>query len=615
MDAVKFVSSMHRRSKSEQPEKRVKEELLDPSSKSFQHLNLGKAKGYTNTKKKPSPVTMVKSPLKREIQQLEKRLKDQLSVRYALERAMGYKPSSIDSSDNSSMPKPTKELIREIAVLEVEVMYLEQHLLSLYRRAFDQQICTLSPSTSVKDTPEQPISSPHPELLQKGLELNVSSRRKTTVAQPSQTPMPRSPAMSPVDDICREMTAGPGVHRCQSALSHRAVYSSRISPSEESLARALQTCHSQPLNFYEDGQSTYSGLISLAEYLGTNIADHIPETSNRISEDMVRCMGSIYCKLADPPLVQHCIPSSPSSSFSSMSAVSPQYIGDMWSPGCRRESNLDARLINPFRVEGMKEFSGPYNAMVEVPSLCRDHDQLVGVEGLLQNYKSLVSKLETVDPRKMKKEEKLAFWINIHNALLMHAYLVYGVPKRNTKESLLIKATCMVDGRSISAYTIQCYILGCRTYCPGQWFRTLLSPKMKLRSGGEWRAYAIERPEPLLHFALCSGSHSDPAVRIYTCKRVFQQLEAAKEEYIRATVGIRNEEKILLPKVIESYTKDKNLSPQGVVNMIKHHLPETLRIATQRCQQGRSHKIIEWVPHNFTFRYLLSRELASPPIS
>jgi hypothetical protein len=32
----------------------------------------------------------------------------------------------------------------------------------------------------------------------------------------------------------------------------------------------------------------------------------------------------------------------------------------------------------------------------------------------------ILYRLETVDLRRMTNEEKLAFWINIHNALLMH---------------------------------------------------------------------------------------------------------------------------------------------------------------------------------------------------
>mgnify|MGYP003702204449 CR=1 FL=1 len=175
---------------------------------------------------------------------------------------------------------------------------------------------------------------------------------------------------------------------------------------------------------------------------------------------MGRCMAGVYCKLADPPLVHHRASSSPASSFSSTSVVSPQYLGDMWSPNCRKEATLDSRLINPFRVEGQKEFSGPYNTMVEVPSISRDRRRLREVEDLLQTYKWVVLengsrcfftltpqvgsvlwtvisvglyiynlhwffrlilyRLETIDLRRMTNDEKIAFWINIHNALLMH---------------------------------------------------------------------------------------------------------------------------------------------------------------------------------------------------
>lgn len=38
--------------------------------------------------------------------------------------------------------------------------------------------------------------------------------------------------------------------------------------------------------------------------------------------------------------------------------------------------------------------------------------------------RSLVSRLEEVDPKKMKHEEKLAFWINVHNVLVMHVIIL-----------------------------------------------------------------------------------------------------------------------------------------------------------------------------------------------
>lgn len=39
-------------------------------------------------------------------------------------------------------------------------------------------------------------------------------------------------------------------------------------------------------------------------------------------------------------------------------------------------------------------------------------------------YRSLICRLEEVDPRELKHEEKLAFWINIHNALVMHVMIL-----------------------------------------------------------------------------------------------------------------------------------------------------------------------------------------------
>lgn len=107
-------------------------------------------------------------------------------------------------------------------------------------------------------------------------------------------------------------------------------------------------------------------------------------------------------------------------------------------------------------------------------------------------------------------------------------------------------------------------------------------------------------------------------VRVYTPKRLFHQLESAKEEFIRATAGVWKEQKLLLPKLVEAYAKDVKLSPQGLVDMVQRHLPESMRVAVQRCQQGRrasSGKVVDWVPYNPAFRYLLARDLAFPHLS
>ena len=133
-------------------------------------------------------------------------------------------------------------------------------------------------------------------------------------------------------------------------------------------------------------QFAASSVISLAEHLGTRISDHVPETPNRISEEMVKCMAAIFYKLGEPPSANNGL-SSPNSSSSSVGEFSPQYQCDAWSPGFAKDSAFDACLDNPFNVEGLKEFSGPYCTMVEVPCLYRESQKLGEVEHMLQNFR------------------------------------------------------------------------------------------------------------------------------------------------------------------------------------------------------------------------------------
>ncbi|XP_044969940.1 uncharacterized protein LOC123430094 isoform X1 [Hordeum vulgare subsp. vulgare] len=630
--------SRHKRSKSNDSDLEEKNAKDAPQTASNQPKLNGRNSNthlQSETNKGIQPKSHTQDSLRKEIVQLERHLDDQQTVRGALEKALGPNPAPVTLSNDSPILQPTNQLIREVATLELEIKHLEQYLLTLYRKAFDQ-----APSLVVR--PEEPAPA-KPSMSSRSALMEETPKAKATVGRGGDAMLhyscpPLSKRRNGTMEDCspstcptKAMDSDHGL-RSQSALSFRGVCSSRISPSEESLARALRSCHSQPFSFLEEGEAaTTSGVVSLADYLGTNVADHIPETPNNLSEEMVRCMAGVYCKLADPPLVHHRASSSPTSSLSSTtSVVSPQYLGDMWSPNCRREATLDSRLINPFHVEGLKEFSGPYNTMVEVPSISRDRPRLREVEDLLQTYKLILHRLETVDLRRMANEEKLAFWINIHNALLMSAYLKHGIPQNHLKKtSLLVKAECKIAGRSINAAAIQGLVLGCSTHCPGQWLRTLLQPRMKSRgskAGGQWQAFGIHRAEPLLRFALCSGSHSDPAVRVYTPKRLRQQLEAAKEEYIRATVGVRPPDhqhrrgRVVLPKLVEAYARDVGLSPERLLDAAQRCLPESVRAAVQRCRQQQqgtaaSKAVVEWAPHRQSFRYLLARDLAFPHLS
>eukprot|EP01018_Ginkgo_biloba_P032072 Gb_16429 [translate_table: standard] len=616
------VPARHWRSRSA-PDNESSSENWDISPRPFHHFRAGwKRVKRSIENKKQSPSKDRQTILKQDVAQLEMKLQDQLAVREALEGALGHTTTTTSLVNGNHVPKPTEEMIKEIALLELEVAHLENHLLSLYRKVFQQHF-SVWPSLTLQDSSE-PAKSQSDELQQlNGLRRTL--KQAGNMVHRSHSSLSQSSAGS------FQLLNGPritekqtsyAVQRSHSSLSQVSSTGSvtRRSPPLENSSKAglARYYHSQPLSLEQEPCLDEGCNASLADHLGTSKTEHVHETANKVSEDLVCCMAAIYCKLANPPLLHMALSNSPTSSLSSASTFSPQDQSEFWSPQCKTDRIHDVRLINPFQVKGQEESIGPYSSMIEVPWICVDNDRLSYAARMLHNFscRSLVRRLENVEPRKMKHEEKLAFWINIYNALIMHAYLAYGIPRNHLKRiPLLLKAAYKVGGHSINAHIIENTILGCRSHRPAQWLETLLSPGIKLKVGDERQAYALDHPEPLVCFALCCGGYSDPAVRAYTAKNIYQELEVAKEEYIRASIGIRKGNKVLLPKVLEGFARDTSLSSSKLLDMICQCLPEPQRNDIRRCSQTKAHKSIEWVPYNFSFRYIFSRALAKwlPP--
>lgn len=129
------------------------------------------------------------------------------------------------------------------------------------------------------------------------------------------------------------------------------------------------------------------GIVSLADILGTRIADHVPQTPNKISEDMIKSIAVIYIRLRDVPAVQHAFFPSPCSSFSSASGLSSKYTGDIWSPGCRKERFIEAWQDNALGSGESRDLGQQYESVVEVSALCKGDQRSADVKDMLHKYK------------------------------------------------------------------------------------------------------------------------------------------------------------------------------------------------------------------------------------
>ncbi|KAL1194028.1 hypothetical protein V5N11_005523 [Cardamine amara subsp. amara] len=305
---------------------------------------------------------------------------------------------------------------------------------------------------------------------------------------------------------------------------------------------------------------TESRNTSLADLLGLNIVN-----PNGLSEEIVRLICVIHYKLSDK---EH------------------------------------SRLVKNSKKEDM---CGQELGVV-INKLYLDDDNLKSIEIILQNFRSLVQKLEKVDPRRMAREEKLAFWINIHNALVMHAYIVYGFGE-DTTSRMILKAAFNIGGEWLNAYDIQSSILGIRTYNSTSRLRTLFPLARSSKTSINGHNYALDYTEPLLHFALSTGASTDPMVRVYTPERIFQELRQAREGFIQTSVGFEKDTKILLPKIIYNYAKDTSLDMAELFDTISKCLKETQKTTMRSVVKKRKDLCIRWINHDSNFRYIIYSEL------
>ncbi|XP_062194739.1 uncharacterized protein LOC133897925 isoform X2 [Phragmites australis] len=445
------------------------------------------------------------------------------------EQLLGHYSRKTAERTQKATSKSVADLVGEIAALEQEVIRKELHLLSLYRRTFDQY---LSESRSFTSEVDQ-------ETLKN------------------------------IDE---------GALRLRDIKHSAAINLPTVSNSEVSKSGSKHS--------------------SLVNFLSASISDYVPKISCKLSEDILSCIASVYCKLGSMPSQDADCMTSPSPSVSSSSTFSPMCRNDSWSP----RYNFDSPRQYGFQKERNEQNIG----MIIVPRIRIDADKFDFASKMLQTIRSLIQRLEKIDPMKMTHEEQLCFWINIHNALLMHAFLAYGLHDKHMKSTdMILKATYNVGGQSVNAQTIQNSILGCQSHRPSLWVRALFTPTKRSMAGTTKHPYALHRPEPIAHFALSTGAFSDPPVRLYTAKKIHQQLEVARTQFIQANVMVRKQV-LLLPKVLHYYAKDATLELRHLMELVCESMPEA-----QRCLRVRRiDKCVEWMPYKSSFRYVVHRDLA-----
>ncbi|XP_022731236.1 uncharacterized protein LOC111285866 isoform X2 [Durio zibethinus] len=309
------------------------------------------------------------------------------------------------------------------------------------------------------------------------------------------------------------------------------------------------------------------------------IVENLWHHPNQLSEEMVLRMRDIFIFLAYSSKLSSEYLVSPASPHCPLAKILASFSGSPIATSLVR-SPSGGGANDPYGVSGKDDWTcciGIYSTAVEVSWFSVGNKELEYAAMALKRFRLLVEQLNRVDPSQMSYNEKLAFWINLYNALIMHAYLAYGVPRNDIKLfSLMQKAAVLA--------------------------------LQKFKASDEQQKYIIDHPEPLLYFALSSGLHSSPAVRIFRPENVNELLKRSMKDYIQASVGINNKGKVLVPKLLHCFAKgvvEDSLLPDWICQFLSPQQASMVRDCISRNKWrllgARSFSVL---PFDSRFRFL-----------
>ncbi|XP_074268865.1 uncharacterized protein LOC141592168 [Silene latifolia] len=321
------------------------------------------------------------------------------------------------------------------------------------------------------------------------------------------------------------------------------------------------------------------------------LKDHLHQCPSKLSEEMVRSMAAVYCWLCGI--------------VSTKPEVKPP------SKSCANLPPQSRNLENHIS-----------KSMVEISSMPTNKNQYSQASYAINNYRALVEQLEKVDVSQMEAKAQIAFWINVYNSLIMHAYLAYGIPHSSLRRvALFHKAAYNIGGLVISANAIEHSIFCFHTTRVGGWLETILSTAFRKKSAEEKQLISLKLGLPnsqsAVCFALCTGAFSDPVLKVYTAANVKEELEKAKREFLQTNIIVKKSKKVFLPKLLERVAREANMGSDSLLKWVCENVDKKLQNSIQRCLDGNNGKkasqIIEWLPHCSKFRYAFSQELATKP--
>uniref|UniRef100_A0A1J3JG09 DUF547 domain-containing protein n=1 Tax=Noccaea caerulescens TaxID=107243 RepID=A0A1J3JG09_NOCCA len=553
-----------------------------------------------------------KTDLLQDVDKLKRKLRQEENVHRALERAF-TRPLGALPRLPSYLPRYTLELLAEVAVLEEEVVRLEEQVVS-FRQGLYQEAVYISSKRNLESPNSNGVSENSPVRSSKHQRSKSMSQHEfNSLITP---PKKHQQSLSLSRSISSRKLFSSSDQTVNDKSGQRVVVNGKQASPKPNLSSVTKTVdvrgkeNQTSSNGFKDKKDKESPEKKLGRFL-TSVKKKKPLVKPDAAAD--KCSESINDRLADQDKAQESVSGSSSEDKSVQSGnaanrVSEDLLKCLVSIVLRISSSKDI-VLDPYSnySEWKTRELGAYKNLCSVDVSLIDLGRRINASFLIHRLKFLLNKLSVVNLDGLSHQQKLAFWINTYNSCVMNAFLEHGIP--GTPEmvvALMQKATIIVGGHSLNAITIEHFILRLPYHLKFTCPKTATHEEMRAHS-----TFGLEWSEPLVTFALACGSWSSPAVRIYTAANVEEELEAAKRDYLQASVGISKKNKLMLPKVLDWYLLDFAKDLESLLDWVCLQLPDKLREEAVKCMERKNKEslmeLVQVVPYDFSFRLLLQQ--------
>ncbi|PPS00596.1 hypothetical protein GOBAR_AA20068 [Gossypium barbadense] len=194
----------------------------------------------------------------------------------------------------------------------------------------------------------------------------------------------------------------------------------------------------------------------------------------------------------------------------------------------------------------------------------------IGKSEEFRRYLNLTRDLQRVDLQLLSPDERLAFFLNLYNAMAIHAVITIGHPEGILdRRAFFGDFQYVIGGYPYSLSVIQNGILRNNRKSPYSLVRPFGNGDRRLK-------FAPAKVNPLIHFGLCNGTRSSPTVRFFTAQGVEGELRGAAREYFQnGAIEINLDKRtVSLTRIIKWFSVDFG-QEKDVLRWVMNYLDTT----------------------------------------